>query len=115
MAYVAGDSQNIHDGIARIKAEVAQMRTCRCLRCRGRGLTGPAVLVTLGVLFLLSEFQVASFGRTWPILLIVIGLVKVLAGNLDNTGHIDVLAAAPEGTQPPTPPQNSGPGEVNHV
>ncbi|MBZ5627136.1 MAG: hypothetical protein LAQ69_51955, partial [Acidobacteriia bacterium] len=35
---------------------------------------------------------VVRFHNTWPILLIVIGLVKVLAGNLDTTGHMDVIA-----------------------
>jgi hypothetical protein len=69
------------------------------MRCRSRGLMGPVVLVTLGILFLLSEFHVASFHRTWPILLIMIGLVKVLGGNLDTAGHVDVNAPPP----PPPP------------
>jgi hypothetical protein len=76
---------------------------CYCMRCRTRGLMGPVVLVTLGVLFLLSEFHVASFHRTWPILLIMIGLVKVLGGNLDNTGHIDVNAPPPTSATPAPP------------
>jgi hypothetical protein len=80
---------------------------------------GPAVLITLGVLFMLSEFGVARFlgphlNGTWPILLIVIGLVKVLAGNLDTTGHTDVIAPAPPGA-PPAPTQDSEPREVDHV
>jgi cell wall-active antibiotic response 4TMS protein YvqF len=89
-------------------------QTCYCTRCRSRGLMGPAVLITLGVLFMLSEFGVAHFDRTWPILLIVIGLVKVLAGNLDTTGHIDGNAPAPPG-EPPAPTQNSEPRQVDHV
>ena len=89
-------------------------QTCYCTRCRSRGLMGPAVLITLGVLFMLSEFGVARFHNTWPILLIVIGLAKVLAGNLDTTGHTDVVAPAPPGTQP-APTQNSEPREVDHV
>ena len=49
---------------------------CSCARCRAHGYMGPAVLITIGVLFLLA--QVASsywldFDRTWPALLIVIG------------------------------------------
>ena len=88
-------------------------RSCSCMRCRSRGLMGPAVLVTLGVLFLMNEFDVAAFHRTWPILLIVIGLVKVLAGNLDSTGHVD-LTAPPPGT-PPAPPQNPDTRQVDHV
>ena len=53
-------------------------------------MLGPLMLIVIGVLFLLNnlfpgEFQ---FGRMWPVILIVIGLVKVLeyfrAGNVDK-------------------------------
>jgi hypothetical protein len=74
------------------------------MRCRSRGLMAPVVMVTLGILFLLSEFHVASFRRTWPILLIMIGLVKVLGGNLDTTGHVDVNAPPPPTFPTPPPP-----------
>ena len=50
---------------------------CGCGRCSTRGLMGPAVLVTLGLLFLLGNMTDYSFDRTWPILLIVIGAVNV--------------------------------------
>jgi hypothetical protein len=89
-------------------------QTCYCSRCRSRGLMGPAVLITLGVLFMLSEFGVVGFHNTWPILLIVIGLVKALAGNLDTSGHIDVIAPAPPAA-PPAPTQNPEPRRVDHV
>lgn len=62
--------------------------TCNCDRCRARCLMGPAVLVTLGVLFLLEAQNIMSFGRTWPVLLLVIGLVKLLSGNASSAGHI---------------------------
>jgi len=48
---------------------------------RCQNLTGPAVLITLGFLFLLQNAHVARFGRTWPLLLVVIGLTKVLRSN----------------------------------
>jgi hypothetical protein len=90
---------------------------CECNRCRTRGLMAPAVLITLGCLFMLQEFGVATFHHTWPILLIVIGLVKVLAGNLDATGHIDHNALPPATpAAPPQPPTStSGTGQVDHV
>jgi hypothetical protein len=90
---------------------------CGCARCRCRGLTGPAVLITLGVLFTLSELNIARFHNTWPILLIVIGLIKVLGSNADTSGHIDVNAppAAPGTTGPGAPPPTSGPGQVGNV
>ena len=44
-----------------------------------RSLTGPVVLIALGVIFLLEEF-VPDWGlrKTWPILLVVIGVLKLL-------------------------------------
>jgi len=62
---------------------------CRCDRCRAQSLMGPAVLVTLGLLFLLEQQNVISFGRTWPLLLVVIGLIKVFQGNASTAGHIE--------------------------
>jgi hypothetical protein len=92
-------------------------QSCYCTRCRTRGLMAPAVLVTLGVLFMLSEFGVAHFHSTWPILLIVIGLVKVLAGNADSTGHIEPNAPAPPVPPPGTPADTTQnpPSQVENV
>ena len=38
---------------------------------------GPAILLTLGFQFLLDSMGVIRFGRTLPLLLVVIGLVKI--------------------------------------
>ena len=88
-------------------------RWCHCARCRCRGLMGPVVLVTLGVLFLLSEFTHWHFHQTWPILLIAIGAVKVLGSNADTTGHVPPYVPGPAGTPPPPPtgtvPPNQNP------
>jgi hypothetical protein len=45
---------------------------------KGRGLTGPAVLITVGVLKLIESLDGPGWGRTWPVLLLVIGLAKLL-------------------------------------
>lgn len=45
-----------------------------------RAVTGPIILITVGVLFTVDRFTTFSFGQTWPILLIVIGLLKLLGG-----------------------------------
>ncbi len=42
-----------------------------------RGLMGPVILLTLGFQFLLDSIGVIRFGRTVPLLLVVIGLVKI--------------------------------------
>jgi hypothetical protein len=72
-----------------------------------RVFMGPAVLVTLGVLFLIQNMHGPGFHRTWPILLLVIGLVKLLGSNQSNAG---IQPPVP----PPTVPPASGPleGEV---
>lgn len=79
-------------------------RSCSCLRCRTRGLTGGAFLVTLGILFLLNENGVAPIDNTWPVLLIVIGLLSFAAHNASTEGHVQPSWLG--GQQPP--PVNPG-------
>jgi len=43
-----------------------------------RAIRGPVILIVVGVLFALSEFTPYGFGQTWPVLLIVLGLLKLL-------------------------------------
>lgn len=47
---------------------------------RGRiGLVGPMVLIALGAIFMVGQLIPAwGVGKTWPILLIVIGLAKLV-------------------------------------
>jgi cell wall-active antibiotic response 4TMS protein YvqF len=64
---------------------------CSCARCRAHGFMGPAVLITLGILFLLDQMTHIywmEFGRTWPVLLIVIGLIMFLQYTAPATGHV---------------------------
>jgi len=45
---------------------------------RHGGLMGPVVLITIGALFLVGKLGLGySFNQLWPVLLIVIGLVKL--------------------------------------
>ena len=45
---------------------------------RRGGLMGPVVLITIGVLFLAGKLGLGyGFHQLWPVLLIVIGLVKL--------------------------------------
>ena len=80
---------------------------CQCARCRTRRLMGPALLLTIGFLFLLGNLEVANFGRTWPVILLVIGGVKLLQGSASAEGHM-IAATNPAGEPippaPPTPP-----------
>ena len=46
---------------------------------------GPIILITIGTLFALDHFTPYSFMQTWPVLLIVIGLLT-LAGRAARSG-----------------------------
>jgi len=80
---------------------------CMCERCRTRKLMGPAVLVTLGILFLLDNTSNLDFGKTWPALLLVIGVVKLVQSNASYSGHVGPLPPGPANF-PPTPPPPPG-------
>jgi hypothetical protein len=84
---------------------------CTCSRCTIRGLMGPAVITTLGILFLLSELQhgMLSFGRTFPIILIVIGAINLASAVAPMDGHIGTAVAPVPPFAPPAPPAPSAP------
>ncbi len=63
-------------------------RACHCLRCQSRGIAGAAFLITLGVLFLLANFNVVDFDLSWPILLIVGGLCMIATRSASMQGHV---------------------------
>jgi len=76
-------------------------------------MMGPAVLITLGTLFLIGEFSRFEFHRSWPILLLVIGIVKLLQYTAPTEGHVPVqmYVPAPVVTPPPAPPAGNLPPE----
>lgn len=65
-----------------------QKNVCRCGACQVRGLMGPIVLITLGVLFLIGQYSRYGFWELWPVLLIVIGAVLVAQSLVSRSGHI---------------------------
>jgi len=67
---------------------------------------GAAVLITLGILFLLNEFTEIRFHQSFPFLFIVIGLVMYLSRSASIEGHIQ--PPAPAGAFPPPPPPQPG-------
>jgi len=83
---------------------------CVCERCRTRRLMGPAILVTLGVLFLLDNISNIDFGRTWPAILLVIGVVKLVQSNASYTGHVGPLPPGAPCYPPSAPPPPGMPG-----
>ncbi len=62
---------------------------CPCTRCTISGFTWPLVLITLGGLILLDRSNVTyGFGTLWPVILIVVGLVKIAEALAPATGHV---------------------------
>jgi hypothetical protein len=94
---------------------------CACDRCKMRCIMWPAIMVTLGVLFLIDNLHGPGFERTWPLLLLVIGGVKLLQSNASEAGHIGGPSVLPPNPPPPGVPaqepqsQAQSPSEVNHV
>ncbi len=75
--------------------------------CGKRGIVGPAVLVTLGVQFLLSNLGVISFGRTLPALLIVIGVALVIQRSSATTAYPYTPTQPPPSSGETQPPSTS--------
>lgn len=96
-------------------------RNCPCARCRAHSLMGAAILVTLGVLFLLDTNGIVWFGQSWPVLLLVIGAFVFLTRSASTENHIDPYGtpaamsapAATWGANNPPPPPPAAPPEQN--
>ncbi len=80
---------------------------CVCERCRTRKLMGPAMLVTIGIMLLLHNISEVGLDKTWPAILLVIGVVKLVQSNASYSGHVGPLPPGPDG-YPPTPPPTAG-------
>jgi hypothetical protein len=65
----------------------ANSTMCKCAHCRIRGLMGPLMIITVGVLFLVGEYTRYSFGELWPVLLIVAGIVLTAQSLASKEGH----------------------------
>ena len=85
---------------------------CNCEQCRTRRLMGPAIMITLGVLFLLDSVSNIEFHKTWPAILLVIGVVKLFQSNASSAGHIGPLPPDVS-TYPPVPPPATSGGVMN--
>jgi hypothetical protein len=63
---------------------------CACRRCTIRSLMGPAIIITVGVLFLLGQLRGDDFSiaNTYPVILIVMGAISLAAAAVPAEGHI---------------------------
>ena len=83
----------------------AQTR-CRCQSCMIRSMTGPAVLITIGILILLHQVHggVFYFGNTWPVILLMIGIFQLGSALASREGHLEQAAVPPVAPPPGVPP-----------
>lgn len=77
--------------------------TCQCTRCRMQGMMGPAMMVTVGVLGLISSAHILGWHNSWPIFLIVVGAVRLAQMSASTEGHVEHVPPAPP-SAPPIPP-----------
>jgi len=85
---------------------------CTCRRCAIRNLMGPAVITTIGILFLLGEFRggYLSIWNTFPVIFIVIGAILLASSLAPTEGHID--PSMPQAPPPAVPPSSyQGPAQ----
>jgi Domain of unknown function (DUF5668)/B-box zinc finger len=90
--------------LARQWGLMGSCRGCQCDRCRMRRITGPAIMLTIGVLFQLQTLDIVDFDRTWPAILLIIGIVKLLQSNASSAGHTGLFPPGRFGGTPPPPP-----------
>ncbi len=43
-----------------------------------QAVRGPILLITIGLLFVFHQAGIISFSRTWPLIIIVLGLMKLI-------------------------------------
>jgi hypothetical protein len=69
-------------------------------------LRGSVWVVLIGVMFLLSTFDILSWGRSWPLFIIVAGLMTIF----ERTAYSNAAASMPVY---PTPPPASPPAPAS--
>jgi Domain of unknown function (DUF5668)/B-box zinc finger len=76
--------------------------------CRNRSIAGPAILVTIGVLSLIENLHGPSWAHTWPVILLVLGILKLM-----ERGYLGGPPSPPLGPPPGAPSSQQSPTEVS--
>jgi hypothetical protein len=68
-----------------------------------RAIRGPVTLITIGALFALNNFTRYGFDQTWPVILIVFGLLSLLRRGTQPAGPANApnMPAPPPYSYPP--------------
>jgi hypothetical protein len=86
-------------------------QSCGRASYRRQSVAGPAILITIGSISLIDNLHGPGWGRTWPLILLVLGAVKLL----ERSGHLGGPMIPPPGSYPPpdTPATTPPPADVN--
>jgi hypothetical protein len=71
-------------------------------------IRGPMTLITVGALFVLNNFAGIGFSKTWPVLLIVFGLLSLLRRSVPPAAVPPPSFPPPNYTYNPPPPPAGG-------
>jgi hypothetical protein len=84
---------------------------CKCQSCTIRSLIFPAVVITVGVLFLLDRLNGGHFDfwNMWPMILVVIGLLQLASAFAPRDGHNEAQTSPAMPGAPPSPPAGTPP------
>jgi hypothetical protein len=72
-----------------------------------RAIKGPVMMITVGVLFALENFTPFGFSRTWPVLLVVAGILNLAKGPRPSRRSVRYQVqwgVSPTPAPPPPPP-----------
>jgi hypothetical protein len=69
-----------------------------------RAIKGPVMMITVGALFALDNFTSLSFSRTWPVLLVVAGLLSLGKSAYGKSPTLHGRARYQAKWGPPQPP-----------
>jgi hypothetical protein len=73
-------------------------------------ITGPAMILTFGVTALLDEWHILNYGKSWPLYLIVLGVIKL--AQRAALLNAEPPAYPPQAYAPVPPPPSSAPGST---
>lgn len=73
-----------------------------------RAIRGPVTLITVGILFAFNNFTEYRFHQTWPVLLIVFGLLSLVRRSVEPAPPVPPAGYAPPPYYPPQPPTQPG-------
>jgi LiaI-LiaF-like transmembrane region len=65
-----------------------------------QAIRGPILLITLGLLFAAHQAGIISFARTWPLIIIVFGIMKLFERMLIGSNQ-PIISQPTPGAPPP--------------